>query len=114
MKETIRWWRSITFGLLLLSSGHMYAIDEAIMYSTSADLWELLTGNYRGDMVTIFTKYGPLQSILALPWLILGRALSWLVVAEFREFVVQWVVTWQSAVVVATTAVLIRWMIIRM
>jgi hypothetical protein len=92
----------------------MYAIDEAIMYGTSIDIWALLAGSYRGDTADIFSKYGPLQSILALPWIGLGRVLSWLVVVEFREFVVQWVVTWQSVVVVATTAVLLRWMSIRM
>lgn len=114
MKETLQWWRYITLGLLLLSSGHMYVVDETFMYNTTIGMWDLMWGTYRGNVVDIFNRYGPVQSLLALPFLGVGRILSRLVEVELREFVVQWVVTWQSSFVVATTAVLMRWIVIRL
>jgi len=95
---------------LLTASGHFYAIDEVQMYALTEAI------GTRGGFVfhdpdtgevSLYSRYGPGQSIAALPLYWLGTLVSQVVPAEGRAWLRGAITFWFNPLVTALTAALI-------
>ncbi len=95
---------------LLTASGHFYAIDEVQMYSLTEALGErgtfVLYDPGTGD-APIYSKYGPGQSIAALPLYWLGTLASQGIPPEGRPWLRGAITFWFNPLVTALTAALL-------
>jgi hypothetical protein len=110
-------WRTALalFGLLagiylLTSGGHTYSIDEELMFGVTENL--VLHGSFAvnaadSEEAPIYSTYGPGQSLVAVPFYVLG----WLLALAFPDGAYAWItralVGWLNPFVTAATAALL-------
>lgn len=109
-------WVVIVVVMLLTSGGHLYSIDEERMFTSTVQVWDVMRGWFDASIPQperIFTKYGPVQSFLALPLYGIGALVSDIAPAGLETFLVRMFMTWVNVFTSASAAVLLGWMTIR-
>jgi hypothetical protein len=103
---------------LLTASGHLYAVDEETLFRATesvvergtlalpAEAWGLVTSEQRTGGA-LYSQYEPGQSLAAIPFYLLGKALSPLFPAFAAPTVIRFAVSLFGALVAAATVVLL-------
>lgn len=108
-----RLWAILCMVFLLTSAGHFYSIDEERMFTSTTQLWDVMRSVVDPSVVLpnrIFTKYGPVPSLLALPLYGIGSFVASIAPTGLESFLVRMFVTWVNAFTTASTAVLLGWL----
>jgi len=111
-----RLWSLICMVLLFTSAGHFYSIDEERMFTSTMQLWDVIRSMSDPSVVLpdrIFTKYGPVPSVLALPFYGLGSFVAGIAPVGLEAFLVRMFATWVNVFTTASTAVLLGWLTIQ-
>ncbi|MFM2031945.1 MAG: hypothetical protein RLZZ297_710 [Chloroflexota bacterium] len=110
--------RLLFAGLTALSiatgSGHFYASDEEKMYATTLRLWSAIQALFDPSITPetpILSVYCPMQSVVALLLLPVGKLLAALGPTEMEAWLLRLPATWGNAVVVAAVATLLGWVV---
>lgn len=111
-----RLWVTIVVVMLLTSGGHLYSVDEERMFTSTVQTWNVIQGWFGVDVVQperIFTKYGPVQSFLALPLYGIGAVVSQYAPAGLETYLLRMFATWVNVFTSASAAVLLGWITLR-
>jgi hypothetical protein len=111
-----RLWTVICMILLLTSAGHFYSIDEERMFISTIQIWDVIRSFSDPTVVLpdrIFTKYGPVPSVLALPLYGIGSFVASIAPVGLESFLVRMFATWVNVFTTASAAVLLGWLTIQ-
>ena len=111
-----RLWSLICMVLLFTSAGHFYSIDEERMFTSTMQLWDVIRSIVDPSVVLpdrIFTKYGPVPSVLALPLYGIGSFVAGIAPVGLETFLVRMFATWVNVFTTASAAVLLGWLTIQ-
>ena len=100
---------ALLFGIYLLTTGgHLYAIDEETMFAATESL--SLHGTFvigGSNDAPAYSRYGPGQSIAAVPFYLVGRGLAAFWPADAYEWLTRVAVSWFNPMVTAGVAALL-------
>ena len=108
-----RLWSLICMVLLLTSAGHFYSIDEERMFTSTMQLWDVIRSIWDPSVILpdrIFTKYGPVPSVFALPLYGIGSFVVSVAPTGLETFLVRMFATWVNVFTTASAAVLLGWL----